>query len=1258
MNANVSAAEAISQYIERNTEPRVIARGKAYFKQGAIAEHAEEVETGIHEFSVRGTDFYYVKLILNPAEPVSVRSTSCTCPYSGLGICKHIVAALLSLEKRNNPVPDVPREPLRNEVKRQKKVAVSPRLRSASEPYKVENFSKLSHLDLRQHFTGTALLQNFQSVSFKYSGGGKFNVKVVQGYRAGADINGESITLESKGDDLRIACTCGKKVEKLCNHAHLVLSHLAGQDALHKLKEPSDALQAEMAIRVLEKHRVKPVGDWRNYLELKFHNLDWKLVFKDGYKNLIHPKDVDEERVQRLFRPETSRGFTKWQYGDPEVPFQVGFTMGFYTSRNEIHVEAVVAKADKKGRPMQQGFTNFEKALYTKNVVTTPADQRLLALGQLLATNSNYNFGIEVDAVEQIHLNKELLANHPYLFYTRYPKTHYVRKSDLVAVRFVPHTPRLIYRISETDEFIQIDIEFRHEGEVISIADDRVDQVHAHFLKVENTLYFLYSDSDAALVQDATTFCGRKMWTSQFPAFFQKYLQYALESHSIDVEGLRSYELSEISTKALSREIYLSEESQMVLFKPLLRHEGDLLVNVLTEKTDWEMDGNTLYKMNRDEIEAAEFNRLLARVVPEFESRLVDDCFYISYEELQKDHLFEQLFDRLEREGVAIFGLRELKGFRTSPFPGKVKYSVRSNMDWFEVKMEVAWGDMTVGLEDLKKRFVPGTDYVELSNGSRGMLPAEWVKKLERLFRHGKIQDESLQISNMKFSLVDELFDLYEDNATLKFIEDRKAKLLHSESSKNAPLPKGVKAKLRPYQEHGFQWLCSLHAFGWGGILADDMGLGKTLQVIVFLKYILETNKQPNLIVVPTSLLFNWENELKKFAPTTKAHFHYGANRSKSVDDFEKHQVILTTYGTMLSDIELIRTFEFNYVILDESQAIKNAASKRYKAARLLQAKNRLAMTGTPIENNTFDLYAQMSFLNPGFLGSTKNFKEEYAKPIDFNRNQAKASELQQLVKPFVLRRTKEQVATELPDKIEEVLYCEMGKAQRKVYDAHRNDVRNSLIKKLDEEGLNKSRFAVLEGLTRLRQICDSPELLPGEEKYQGEAEKIDLLMMHIKEKTANHKILVFSQFVKMLKIIERRLIAEGISYAYLDGKSSTVQRQANVDRFQNEADCRVFLISLKAGGTGLNLMAADYVYIVDPWWNPAVENQAIDRCYRIGQKKKVIAYRLIARHTVEEKIMALQNKKRAIAGDIISTDEGVLKKLTKADLLGLFDSA
>lgn len=312
-------------------------------------------------------------------------------------------------------------------------------------------------------------------------------------------------------------------------------------------------------------------------------------------------------------------------------------------------------------------------------------------------------------------------------------------------------------------------------------------------------------------------------------------------------------------------------------------------------------------------------------------------------------------------------------------------------------------------------------------------------------------------------------------------------------------------------------------------------------------------------------------------------------------------------------------------------------------------------MTGTPIENNTFDLYAQMNFLNPGFLGSQKAFKENFSKPIDVDGNADRASELQRMIKPFVLRRTKEQVATELPPKVEDYLYCTMEPEQRQVYEAYRNKYRNYLLNIIEEEGVGKSKLHVLEGLMKLRQICDSPKLLSDVEDYGGESVKIKELLSHITEKTGNHKILVFSQFVRMLKLIQQELDDRDIQYEYLDGQSSPKARENSVNAFQTDDSCRVFLISLKAGGTGLNLTAADYVYLVDPWWNPAVENQAIDRTHRIGQDKHIIAYRMICKDTVEEKIVNLQRKKLKIAADLIQTDDNFMKQLTKSDIEDLF---
>jgi len=409
------------------------------------------------------------------------------------------------------------------------------------------------------------------------------------------------------------------------------------------------------------------------------------------------------------------------------------------------------------------------------------------------------------------------------------------------------------------------------------------------------------------------------------------------------------------------------------------------------------------------------------------------------------------------------------------------------------------------------------------------------------------------------------------------------------------------------------------------------------------------------LVVCPTTLMFNWENEIKKFTPSLTWFIHHGSTRSQQSSQYENADIVITTYGTLRSDIQLFTATLFDYVILDESQAIKNPASKVTRAACLLTAKNRLCMSGTPLQNNTFDIFAQMNFLNPGMLGSIEFFRNEFAIPIDKFGEKDQKDHLRKLLFPFILRRTKEQVAKDLPEKVETVLFCEMEDEQRTIYDAYRNDYRDKILGTIQEQGIQKSQLTILQGLMKLRQICDSPAILNETEKLENHSIKLDELAREITENISNHKALVFSQFLGMLALIKEKLKALDVKFEYFDGSTSAQDREKAIQNFQNNDECRVFLISLKAGGVGLNLTAADYVYIVDPWWNPAVEQQAIDRTHRIGQTKNIFAYRMICKDTIEDKILQLQDRKRSLARDLITDDEGFVKSLTKADVEYLF---
>jgi SNF2 family DNA or RNA helicase len=465
--------------------------------------------------------------------------------------------------------------------------------------------------------------------------------------------------------------------------------------------------------------------------------------------------------------------------------------------------------------------------------------------------------------------------------------------------------------------------------------------------------------------------------------------------------------------------------------------------------------------------------------------------------------------------------------------------------------------------------------------------------------------------------------------------------------------PAGFEGQLRGYQCEGLAWMYFLQRVGFGGCLADDMGVGKTPQVLALLETRRQLREQkkdgigPSLAVVPRSLIYNWRQEASRFTPQLRILDHTGIGRDKDLASFESYDLIVTTYGTLRRDAALFGEYRFDYVILDEAQAIKNAASESAKAVRLLQANHRLALSGTPIENHLGELWSLFEFLNPGMLGISSPFRA--AGGALRNPDEETRQLLSKALRPFVLRRTKAQVVKELPEKLEQTIYCELDVTQRKQYDDLREHYRQTLLGRIETDGLAKSKMHILEALLRLRQAACHPGLLDKKLINQSSA-KFEALIPQLTEVIEEgHKALVFSQFTSLLAILRGHLDRAGMKYEYLDGQ--TRNRQACVERFQGNPDYKLFLISLKAGGLGLNLTAAEYVFLLDPWWNPAVEAQAIDRAHRIGQMRPVFAYRLIARDTVEEKVLELQKSKRALADAIIGEDNRLVGNLKREDL-------
>ena len=706
----------------------------------------------------------------------------------------------------------------------------------------------------------------------------------------------------------------------------------------------------------------------------------------------------------------------------------------------------------------------------------------------------------------------------------------------------------------------------------------------------------------------------------------------------------------------LEKIIYLCDFGDFISIIPVCRY-GEIEIPVRTKRQIFEQDlnGKDFYVV-RDTDAELNFTAMIIRQHDFFTEQLENglEYFYLHKKRFLDEDWFLKVFEEWARHEITVLGFNELEGNKLNSAKVSISVTVLSGINWFNAQVRVRFGKRKAALKQVQKSIKNKSKYVQLDDGTLGILPDEWIERFNQWFRSADIvDDETLKIPKVNFSGIEVLFDKDEiDGTVLHEIYQYHLALSVGKPLKQVIIPAEFKGTLRKYQHEGLSWLNFLDDHNFGGCLADDMGLGKTIQIIAFI--LLQRKKVKrltNLLVVPTSLIGNWQSEINKFAPTATLKTIFGSGRVKSCLDFENYEIILTSYGTLVADITFLKEFMFNYIFLDESQNIKNADSQRNRTVKLLQARNRIVITGTPIENFTTDIYGQLSFACPGLLGSRQAFKDLYSIPIDRFKSNKKLAELKEKVRPFILRRTKQDVAPELPDKTEMVLYCEMGEEQKTLYDAAEKELRDYISATTNEE-IRKTPISVLRGLTRLRQICDSPRLLKNDKLNGIASAKIDTLLEQVEGKMGQHKILIFSQFVTMLDLIRSELITRGHKHMYLTGASRN--RAAIVDEFQTNPAIRIFLISLKAGGTGLNLTEADYVYLVDPWWNPAVENQAIDRSHRIGQNKNIVAVRLICPGTVEEKILNLQSAKQLLADNLIQNQYSLLKSLEKNELLNI----
>ncbi|HEX8356901.1 MAG TPA: SNF2-related protein, partial [Segetibacter sp.] len=738
----------------------------------------------------------------------------------------------------------------------------------------------------------------------------------------------------------------------------------------------------------------------------------------------------------------------------------------------------------------------------------------------------NYN---STEPTETDIIGLKAIINNPLqlpIFYHNPQVSENITAKSVVPVQLKTSVTDLTLAVHVKDKFYEITGQISLDLQVYDL--QKLKLKYGYFVQLEGSFYLITQLALSRVILFFKQHHGKIIiHESKFEEFRESVL--AKLEHKIVVsysylKPATPQQLQETGfTTAPEKLIYLSDSEDYITITPVVRY-GQLEIPVLSKKQIQAVDSQGRpFLVARDQEIELQFTATVIKQHPDFYEQLKHDYFYLHRKRFLEEGWFLEAFETWRSKEITILGFNQLQNNKLNAHQAKVAISVASGLDWFDTSVAVSYGKQKVSLQHLHKALRNKSKFVALGDGTLGILPAAWLAKFTQYFSAGEVVGESIRTPKTNFS---DVADLYETQMLRPEVHQELAFYRHQLNNfagiAEVPVPAELQTTLRDYQKQGLNWLNFLDGFNFGGCLADDMGLGKTIQVIAFiLSQRRKNHPNTNLIVVPTSLIFNWQAEVAKFAPSIKVLTIYGTDRLKEDYSFGQYEIILTSYGTLLADIKFLKNYRFNYIILDESQAIKNPESQRYKAVRLLHSRNKVVLTGTPVENNTFDLYGQLSFALPGLLGSKQFFKAHYATPIDKFKDSKRAQELQKKIKPFILRRTKEQVARELPDKTEMVIYCEMGAEQRQVYDTYAHEIREYLLAP-PEDNLPKNSMQVLQGLTKLRQICNSPALLPDEKYYGNASAKIETLLEQIESKAPHHKILVFSQFVTMLELIKK----------------------------------------------------------------------------------------------------------------------------------------
>ncbi|MFC4262974.1 SNF2-related protein [Ferruginibacter yonginensis] len=1249
------------KYVYNNGSDEVIRRGKKIHSLNTVelVEHDELMSSIV--FRVKD-DVYntFYKVYIEKYSDAKAMSLRCSCPYNMGDICRHEAAALLRLQDM------VDKNLLRS---------------SAIQYNQMHSVAKMKNIDLKMikmlsspsiFHEAEELLQSTKATILKAAD---------ERVEASLVINGETYPLVIQKNDERnfdTSCMCSESQHPLCEHKVLLfvqLLHNYGADYFDSIRN-----------RDKEKNKLLQIYGYSLADDLtgKF-----EFIYKDG-KPFLKVLDTSIKRVAASTSPTTNVAPLRTNTFVPitsapvaekvEVSKQrlrLGVVFNFNVKNYPgFTVEAVQGEPDDDNKKFigktakidltkfvdTEGFSEDDKLLFQQ--IRKLQDNEI---NKYLNRNSPFS-GIweniihtdgddlpeetKVLITEYLHPKLKKLfdeqANNPFVFMLPYAKK--LKTAHLQEAELSDHFITPLFNVGVNDGQFNITCKVRIGAQNIPFAEN---QSGTSLLFLHDDVLYTWQKTEDVMqaekfIKQGNITLNKKNWAKVMETVILPLTK------EYDVTFDKSL-VKEVKVSVPEVKLLLQEKGDYLVFQPVFSYKG-FETKAGDKETLTIPDGDKILQIHRNKEAEASFINKLTSLHSGFIDKQENGSLVLKGADVLRDNWFFLFVDAMKELKIPVFGFEALKNFRFNTARPSTHIHVSSGQDWFDAKVEIEFGEQRVGIADIKRALADKRSFVQLGDGTLGILPDEWLKKYSLLFKVGDGRSDKLRLSKFHMSVIDDLYENRNEEEMSFALDEKYERLREFKNIPETEAPAQLAPILRPYQLAGYRWLNYLNEVGWGGILADDMGLGKTVQALTMLDhYNKNTGGLMAIVVCPTTLIYNWQNEMKKFTPTLQAHIHHGSTRTRNVEELKKANVIITTYGTLRSDIQLFLKIHFDYVVLDESQAIKNPSSKVTKAASLLVATNRICMSGTPLQNNTFDIYAQMNFLNPGLLGSMEFFRNEFATPIDKFGEQEQKEHLRKLLFPFILRRTKEQVAKDLPEKTEQILFCEMEKEQRKIYDAYRNSYRDKILGTIEEQGIQKSQLTILQGLMKLRQICDSPAILNEDEKFPNHSIKLDELTREIEENIGDHKALVFSQFLGMLSLIKQKLTEANIPFEYFDGSTSATDREKAIQNFQNNDECRVFLISLKAGGVGLNLTAADYVYIVDPWWNPAVEQQAIDRTHRIGQTKNIFAYRMICIDTIEDKILQLQERKKILAKELIADDANFVKALSKADVEYLF---